>query len=220
MAGRARIAFGSLLGAAAIHLVFLACSGPRMNPGGDGGIVDAALDAMGMLGDAETRDAVAQEAGGSCSCPGQPVTTFSGGIDLGSGAVTPRAQASRASAAAEPYIFASGDVGRRIFASVSFWLPSSPFRYSVTCVLYATAPGQPTRAPSSCLISEERDGAGTWSGNAATVTATLNSVSDTAMEITVTEAAASAMSRTITLRDLRWRLSAPGGITQAPAYQP
>lgn len=217
--GRARVVVGSLLGAAAIHLVFLACGTPRINPT-DGGIIDAALDAMGMVGDAETRDAVAQEAGGSCSCPGQPVTTFSGGVDLGSGAVTPRAQGSRATMSVEPYIFASGDVGRRIIASASFWLPSSPFRYNVMCILYATGAGQPTRAPSICLVDEERDGARTWNGSTTTVTATLNSVSDTALEITVAEGAASAMSRTITVRDLRWRLSAPGGVTQAPAYQP
>lgn len=217
--GRARVVVGSLLGAAAIHLVFLACGTPRINPT-DGGIIDAALDAMGMVGDAETRDAVAQEAGGSCSCPGQPVTTFNGGIDLGSGALTPRTQGSRAALTSETYIFASGDVGRRIVANASFWLPSSPFRYIVTCVLYATGPGQPSRAPSSCSVSEERDGAPTWNGNTTTVTATLTSASDTAIDVVVSEAAATGSGRTITVRDLRWRLSAPGGVTQAPAYQP
>lgn len=218
--GRLRIALGSLLGAAAIHLAFLACSGPRMEPS-DGGLIDAAMDAMGMVGDAETRDAVAQEAGGSCSCPGPSTTTFSGGIDLGSGAVTPRTQGSRASVYSEPYIFASGDVGRRITTHASLWLPSSPFRYQVSCVLYATAAGQPFRAPSSCSVTEERDGALTWSGTTTAFSATLNSVSDTALELTVSEAAVSAMARTITVRDLRWRLSQPaGGINPPPAYQP
>ena len=219
MAGRARVVFGSLLGAATIHLVFLACGSPRIQPS-DGGMIDAALDAMGLVGDAETRDAVAQEAGGSCSCPEPTRTTFSGGIDLGSGVATVRTQASSASAAIAPYIFASGDSGYRVFASSSFWLASSPFQYSVTCVLYfGGGAGQTARAPSSCSVSEARDGAATWSGQATAVNATLATVNDGALDVTINDAAATSGGRTITIRSMRFQMTGAGVIPTA-AYRP
>ncbi len=217
--GRARVVVGSLLGAATIHLVFLACGSPRIQPT-DGGVIDAALDAMGLVGDAETRDAVAQEAGGTCSCPEPQRTTFTGGIDLGSGVATTRSQASTANAAVTPWIFASGDTGYRVIATSSFWLASSPFQYSVTCVLYfAGGSGSVARAPSSCSVAEGRDGATTWNGAATMVNATLTTVSDGSLDVLVTDAAASGSGRTITVRSMRFQTTGSGIIPPA-AFRP
>lgn len=219
--GRARVVVGSLLGAATIHLVFLACSGPR--PAGDGGIVDAALDAMGVIGDAEAPDAHAQEAG-SCACPSPPAaarTTFTGSVDLGSGPVQPRAEFSTASAVARGHRFVDATSGYTVTTTARFATVGTPYSYAVSCVVWIG--GGTVRAPSACTVIEERDGVASWSGSGAVTAATVHSITDTEIDFSVTAAVATSMGtgRSITVSGMRWRHSQPaGGVIPPPAYQP
>jgi hypothetical protein len=214
------VVFGSLLGAATIHLVFLACGTPRIDPPQDGGILDAALDAMGMLGDAETRDAVAQEAGGSCACPAPARTTFTGSVDLGSGPVQPRTEFSVASAGVTQRRLNDGTVGSSVTVLARFQTVGSPFSYTVSCG--ATVSGRMTTplAGGACSVIEDRDGAQSWMGTGAVTSMTITAHSDTELDVTI-DALTSAAGRNVTVRGMRWRLSAPGGGLIPPAaYQP
>jgi hypothetical protein len=222
--GRGRVVVGSLLGAAAIHLVFLACGASRIEPS-DGGMLDAALDAMGMLGDAETRDATAQDAQPSCNCTAPSTTTFSGGIDLGSGAVAPRAEFSSASFNVQPYRYTDGESGPLATAVASFWLSDTNLRYTVACGVYLA--GAAPRAvrpstPSNCTIVEYRNGEAAWSGSGPVTAASMPVLEDGRAELLIETAAATNAGRTITVRNLRFRLTQPaGGLVSPPrAYQP
>lgn len=222
--GRGRVVVGSLLGAAAIHLVFLACGAPRIEPG-DGGMLDAALDAMGMLGDAETRDATAQDAQPSCNCTAPATTTFSGGIDLGSGAVAPRAEFSTASLYVQPYRYTDGESGPLATATASFWLSDTNLRYTIVCGVYlAGAAPRAVRAstPSTCNVVEYRNGETAWSGTGAVTAASMPVLEDGRAELVIETAAVTSGGRTITVRNLRLRLTQPaGGLVNPPrAFQP
>lgn len=66
---RKRIVGGSLLGAAVIHVFFIACSSPGAPiSSDDSGVIGAIRDVIGM----EVRDANAQTDAGSCGCPAGP----------------------------------------------------------------------------------------------------------------------------------------------------
>lgn len=107
---RARLVLGSIAGAMAIHVAFVAC-GTMMSPGNDAGgsdsgtmdaMIDATVDVINDVIGLEVRDAQAQDAGdgatGACTCSSPPVPdySFALAIDRGMGPETPSADYSTA----------------------------------------------------------------------------------------------------------------------------
>jgi len=140
MTNRTRLVLGSLVGALAIHVALVACTGSNIvggsDAGGDAGGVDAfvdalaagdlgqaldvatdaAVDALADVGSAEVRDA---HAGDNCQCILPRETTFSFTVNRGRGEETPVARFSTASLLLNPEVGPEGLTGPLAFTVVA-----------------------------------------------------------------------------------------------------
>jgi hypothetical protein len=145
---RSRIVVGSIVGAFAIHIAALACSGngsvvgapdASMSDAGqvvahDGGVLDVIASALDALGDAardvatqvvdsEVRDARAggdAGTGGECQCVRPTSSTFSFTLDRGRGPETPVARFSTASGSVTLGIGTGGVTGPAVYQTTAF----------------------------------------------------------------------------------------------------
>lgn len=235
---RKKIIVGSLAGAVAIHLAFVACSSAGHHEGTDGGasdgpldaLVDAAQNAMDAMLDGETRDAHAQDTGG-CTCTTPTFDwSFALTLDRGHGAETPRSDYSTASVGATPTLVA-GVPAVPLSGIASFYLADGASVY-VSCTALAR-PDRTVAASDSyntCSIQLRPSGAdggstgalqgvGAVDPSAVTVT-TLN---DTHLEFHISSVTASLTGGPmVTLSNVVFRATALAAhyLTPPHAYQP
>lgn len=148
---------GSLVGAVAIHAVFVACSSitPGIDGGGDAGldvshrhdgnvldaILDTAHDVAVMVRDAEIRDAHA-DGGMTCNCPApaRPTRTFSGSFGVGAANMV-RARMSQVTVAPN-FVLRGGTELAQWNVSISFYLTAGEL-VGISCSLLTNLSGQP-----------------------------------------------------------------------------
>jgi hypothetical protein len=162
-----KLVLGSLLGAAAIHVVFLACGTVAPNPDATAGqdattgdapsgldaLVDAVRDVIGKLTDAESHDAHAGTDGGAdggtCSCtPPAAESTFALTFDRGRGSETPRADYSTVEVSGRPDLLEGAPV-IRVSGIAEFFLADGATGY-LECTGVARRDG--TTLSTRCLL--------------------------------------------------------------------
>lgn len=144
---RGKIVLGSVLGAVAIHVAFLACG--RMEAMTDSGVLDGLVDAMqGTVSDAHASD---DGGSGTCACPASKPAewTFALRIDRGAGPEEPMVDYSRAFVTGLPAL-QNGSPVIGLNASVNFYL-----RDQTPVTLNCTLNVRPDRTPVSgyCTVS-------------------------------------------------------------------
>lgn len=249
MGQRTRLVFGSLAGAAAIHLVLVACSGGSSIVGtrdggsladvadavasGDlGAVVDAAVDAVTGLGDAEVRDA---HAGDNCQCIRPAETTFSFTLNRGRGEESPVARFSYASLSLSPTLGPDGITGPAALyvTAVASGFLGDGTRVYLSCFGIADRSGRfvggvpGTTSNAGCSVQLIPAGASTsLTVNTPTVTGlSLPVVSNERGELRAASitGALSGDAGTLTVSNLVVRHSVPGGRLleePPPAYRP
>lgn len=241
MGQRSRVVVGSIVGAIAVHLAMLACSGDGGIVGGArhdagdvldavvagdlGGALDAAggvlRDAMGKARDGEVSDAHAGP--NDCLCVRPRTTTISFTVDRGRGPETPTARWSTAQLFLTAVPGPTGLQGESAFQVLAYGTAylNDGVQVSVSCTVFVSRSGlylpdfgRPPYPRSTCSIGlTPSGGSALETGTASFGTPTLPVFSADAAELRVASIAG-ALSRdggTVAVNNIVVRLSWPGG---------